>query len=139
MPIPLTTIPPGHLDRPVRADVGRRLMQAVAVLATMRYATYPDLREQLDEPQDSSSFRKLVNDYLPRYDLAATHPELEYLFRHQAQEKYLYSHAWAPGDLLMWDNIGTVHNATADYGPDEPRYILRVQVMATHDYAALAA
>ena len=64
---------------------------------------------------------------------------LEYLFRHQAQEKYLYSHAWTPGDLLMWDNIGTVHNAVADYGPDEPRYILRVQVMATLDYAALAA
>lgn len=52
--------------------MGRRLMQAVAVLATMRYVTYPDLREQLDEPRDSSSFRKLVNDYLPRYDLAAT-------------------------------------------------------------------
>ena len=41
---------------------------------------------------------------------------LEYLFRHQAQEKYLYSHAWTPGDVLMWDNIGTVHNAVADYG-----------------------
>jgi taurine dioxygenase len=64
---------------------------------------------------------------------------LEYLFLHQAQEKYLYSHAWTPGDLLMWDNIGTVHNAAADYGPEEPRYILRVQVMATRDYAALAA
>ncbi|MFC7692564.1 TauD/TfdA dioxygenase family protein [Paeniroseomonas aquatica] len=64
---------------------------------------------------------------------------LEYLFRHQAQEKYLYSHAWTPGDLLMWDNIGTCHNAVADYRADEPRYILRVQVMATLDYAALAA
>jgi taurine dioxygenase len=64
---------------------------------------------------------------------------LEHLFRHQAQEKYLYSHAWTPGDLLMWDNIGTVHNAVADYGPDEHRYILRAQVMATRDYAALAA
>ncbi len=64
---------------------------------------------------------------------------LEYLFRHQAQEKYLYSHAWTPGDVLMWDNIGTTHNAVADYGEDTPRYILRVQVMATLDYAALAA
>src|SRR5918998_2194068 len=64
---------------------------------------------------------------------------LEFLFRHQAQERYLYSHAWTPGDVLMWDNIGTVHNAVADYGPDEPRYILRVQVMATLDYGAMAA
>ena len=39
----------------------------------------------------------------------------------------------------MWDNIGTVHNAVPDYGADEPRYIRRVQVMASKDYARLAA
>lgn len=64
---------------------------------------------------------------------------LDFLFRHQSQEKYLYSHAWTPGDVLMWDNIATTHNAVANYGPGEHRYILRVQVMATLDYAALAA
>ncbi|TCH96943.1 TauD/TfdA family dioxygenase [Roseococcus sp. SYP-B2431] len=64
---------------------------------------------------------------------------LDYLFRHQSQAKYLHSHAWTPGDVLMWDNIGTTHNAMADYGPDEHRFILRVQVMASLDYAALAA
>jgi taurine dioxygenase len=30
----------------------------------------------------------------------------------------------------MWDNIGTTHNAVADYGPDEHRYMKRCQVMA---------
>ena len=30
----------------------------------------------------------------------------------------------------MWENIGTLHNAIADYGPDEPRLIHRCQVMA---------
>jgi taurine dioxygenase len=64
---------------------------------------------------------------------------LEYLFKHQQQRKYFYAHAWAEGDVLMWDNIGTVHNAVADYLPDEPRYMRRVQVMATKDYARLAA
>lgn len=64
---------------------------------------------------------------------------LAYLFRHQEQQKFLYSHQWAEGDVLMWDNIGTVHNAVADYGPNEPRYMRRVQVMATRDYARLVA
>ena len=64
---------------------------------------------------------------------------LEYLFKHQQQEKYFYAHAWAEGDVLMWDNVGTVHNAVADYLPHEPRYMRRVQVMATKDYARLAA
>ena len=64
---------------------------------------------------------------------------LEFLFAHQAKEKYFYAHHWAEGDVLMWDNIGTVHNAVPDYRADEPRYIRRVQVMATKDYAHLVA
>ena len=64
---------------------------------------------------------------------------LAFLFAHQEQEKFFHAHAWSPGDVLMWDNIGTVHNAVADYRPDEPRYMRRVQVMATKDYARLAA
>jgi len=72
-------------------------------------------------------------------DAAESTAMLEFLFLHQAQPKYLYSHAWTPGDVLMWDNIGTVHNACADYGEDTPRFILRAQVMASGDYAALAA
>jgi Probable taurine catabolism dioxygenase len=55
---------------------------------------------------------------------------LDFLFKHQLQEKYRYRHQWAEGDVLMWDNMGTIHNAVADYGPDEHRLIKRCQVMA---------
>ncbi len=64
---------------------------------------------------------------------------LDYLFRHQERVDFLYAHRWAVGDVLMWDNIGTVHNAIADYMPDEHRYMRRAQVMATLDYPALVA
>jgi taurine dioxygenase len=64
---------------------------------------------------------------------------LDYLFRHQERVEFLYAHRWSEGDVLMWDNIGTVHNAVADYMPDEPRYMRRAQVMATLDYARLVA
>jgi taurine dioxygenase len=64
---------------------------------------------------------------------------LQFLFKHQEQERYFYAHTWTEGDVLMWDNIGTVHNAVADYREDEPRYMRRIQVMATKDYARLAA
>ena len=59
---------------------------------------------------------------------------LDFLFRHQERAAYLHAHQWTEGDVLMWDNIGTVHNAVADYLPEEPRYMRRVQVMATGDY-----
>jgi taurine dioxygenase len=64
---------------------------------------------------------------------------LQFLFEHQEQEKYFYAHKWTESDVLMWDNIGTVHNAVPDYCTDEPRYMRRVQVMATKDYGRLAA
>jgi taurine dioxygenase len=55
---------------------------------------------------------------------------LDFLFKHQLQPKYRYAHQWTEGDVLMWDNIGTLHYAHPDYGPDEPRLIKRCQVMA---------
>lgn len=55
---------------------------------------------------------------------------LKFLFEHQLQDKYRYRHYWKAGDVLMWDNMGTIHNAVADYRPEEHRLIKRCQVMA---------
>jgi taurine dioxygenase len=61
---------------------------------------------------------------------------LAFLFEHQLKPEYRYRHEWAKGDLLMWENFGTIHNAIADYGPDEHRLIKRCQVMATRFFQA---
>jgi len=55
---------------------------------------------------------------------------LELLFRHQLQPQFCYAHEWTEGDVLMWDNIGTLHQAWPDYTADEHRLIKRCQVMA---------
>jgi taurine dioxygenase len=55
---------------------------------------------------------------------------LAMLFAHQLQPKYQYTHRWTERDVLVWDHIGTLHNAIADYGPDEHRLMKRCQVMA---------
>ena len=55
---------------------------------------------------------------------------LNFLFEHQLQPQFRYRHHWTEGDVLMWDNMGTIHNAVADYTADEPRFIKRCQVMA---------
>jgi taurine dioxygenase len=56
---------------------------------------------------------------------------LEYLFAHQLQPQFRYTNVWAENDLLVWDHLGTLHRAIADYGPEEIRLIRRCQVMAT--------
>ena len=56
---------------------------------------------------------------------------LEFLFEHQLQPEYRYASRWEEGDVLMWEDIGTIHSAVADYGPGEHRLVKRCQVMAT--------
>ena len=55
---------------------------------------------------------------------------LTFLFEHQLQPKYKYAHQWSENDVLMWDDLLTLHSAVADYGPNEHRLIKRCQVMA---------
>ena len=55
---------------------------------------------------------------------------LEFLFEHQLKPAYVYTSRWEEGDVLVWEDIGTIHNAVADYGPDEHRFVKRCQVMA---------
>lgn len=56
---------------------------------------------------------------------------LEFLFDFQLQRRFRWTHHWTENDLLIWDHLGTIHRAIADYGPDEIRLIRRCQVMAT--------
>ncbi|WP_158926614.1 TauD/TfdA family dioxygenase [Acidisphaera sp. S103] len=61
---------------------------------------------------------------------------LDYLFRHQLEMRFRYTHDWNENDLLIWDHLGTIHRAIADYGPDEIRLMRRCQVMATKVFDA---
>jgi taurine dioxygenase len=60
---------------------------------------------------------------------------LEFLFRHQLQPKYIHTSAWEEGDVLVWEDVGTIHNALADYGPHEHRLVKRCQVMANRYFS----
>jgi len=56
---------------------------------------------------------------------------LTYLFAHQLQPQFRYTHTWTENDVLVWDHLGTIHRAIADYAADEIRLMRRCQVMAT--------
>jgi taurine dioxygenase len=72
-------------------------------------------------------------------DKAESDEILKFLFAHQLQPKYQYAHRWTEGDVLAWDNLWTMHNAEADYGPDEHRLVKRCQVMADKVFGMLRA
>jgi taurine dioxygenase len=61
---------------------------------------------------------------------------LAFLFEHQLRPDYIYEHQWTEGDLLVWDDIGTLHKAVADYGPHQHRLMRRCQAMADRFFVA---
>jgi taurine dioxygenase len=72
-------------------------------------------------------FAERINELSAR----ASGEMLDYLFAHQLEPQFRYTNVWAENDLLIWDHLGTLHRAIADYGPKEIRLIRRCQVMAT--------
>ena len=44
------------------------------------------------------------------------------------QEKYIYRHQWMLGDLLIWDNTGTMHRVEP-YPADSGRLMIRTALM----------
>lgn len=54
---------------------------------------------------------------MPAHESKALLEELE---RFATQAKFVYSHAWKPNDLLLWDDSCTMHRAT-EYNKPHPR------------------
>jgi len=63
-------------------------------------------------------------------DLVAGQALLDSIFDHCTQNKYQYTYAWQPGDVVMWDNRCTMHKATTrDAAPIGARTIFRTTTM----------
>lgn len=65
------------------------------------------------------------------WEQAESDAMLEYLFEFQLRPEFHYMHTWTENDVLMWDNLGSIHQAISDYRPDEARLMKRCQVLAT--------
>lgn len=54
---------------------------------------------------------------------------LDFLFAHQEQVQFEYRHTWRVGDTLIWDNCASIHLATGGYDADQPRVMIRTQIL----------
>ncbi|WP_069885011.1 neopentalenolactone/pentalenolactone F synthase [Streptomyces luteocolor] len=50
---------------------------------------------------------------------------LDELLRHAGAPAHTYAHTWRPGDIVMWDELGTIH-AKAAFDPAERRILRQV-------------
>jgi alpha-ketoglutarate-dependent taurine dioxygenase len=58
-------------------------------------------------------------------DKAAGDALIARLIAHAEQPQFRYSHTWQMGDVVMWDNTGTMHRVTP-FDVDSGRYLHRV-------------
>jgi taurine dioxygenase len=111
---------PGSLRAPLSAEQRRRRPPSVHPV----FLTHPITGKMVLYCNPGYAIR--INEL----DEAESDRMLATLFAHQLQPRYQYTHHWTEGDVLVWDHIGTLHNAIADYGPEEHRLMKRCQVMA---------
>ena len=53
---------------------------------------------------------------------------IERLMAHATEDRFIYSHRWSPGDLLIWDNRAVLHRATPFASTTERRHMVRTTV-----------
>ena len=58
----------------------------------------------------------------------AAYALIDRLYSHATHPRYEYRHRWAVGDFVIWDNRSVMHQANADYDPEEFRYLYRVML-----------
>ena len=72
-----------------------------------------------------------VGPHLTRHIVGLSEVEsrklLETLFEHVTQSRFIYTHKWQVGDLVVWDNRCTLHRRES-FPPNERRIMKRTQI-----------
>lgn len=81
---------------------------------------------------------RLMTDHIVGMDRAESDALLEDLFQVLENPAHAYEHVWTPGDLVMWDNLCTLHARTW-FDPSMSRVLRRTTVAGEAPKAAFAA
>jgi alpha-ketoglutarate-dependent 2,4-dichlorophenoxyacetate dioxygenase len=63
---------------------------------------------------------------------------IEWLMAFATQPRFVYSHRWAPRDLVLWDNRAVLHRATPFRSAAERRYMVRTTIAGDEPRLAAA-
>lgn len=50
------------------------------------------------------------------------------LYNRATDTRYEYRHKWREGDMVIWDNQAVMHQANADYDPEQKRFLYRLMI-----------
>ncbi|MCZ6638179.1 MAG: TauD/TfdA family dioxygenase, partial [Alphaproteobacteria bacterium] len=67
---------------------------------------------------------RLMTTRIVGFDEGRSRAALDRLIKHQERPEFIYAHKWREGDLVIWDNLCTVH-ARTDFDPSQDRHLRR--------------
>ena len=70
-----------------------------------------------------------LTKYIVGLDPDASHTLLKTLYAHLTQPRFIWTHTWQVGDLIVWDNRSTMHRRLP-FPPSERRLMKRTQVFS---------
>ena len=80
---------------------------------------------------------RLMTDHVVGVERAESDDLLEELYEALENPAHCYEHVWTPGDLVMWDNLCTLHARTS-FDPVQSRGLRRTSVAGRPPEAAFA-
>ena len=67
-------------------------------------------------------------DYIEGYTPEESQDLIDKLVKMTTKDEFIYSHKWQLGDMLIWDDRSSMHQAAFDYDPKEHRLMWRALV-----------
>jgi taurine dioxygenase len=80
---------------------------------------------------------RLMTDSIVGMSREESEPLLSQLFDHLERRENVYEHVWRVGDVVIWDNLSTVH-ARTDFDPKERRALRRTAIRGVRPKAHVA-
>ena len=102
-----------------------------------RYA-HPVVIRHPETGREVLYINRLMTDHIVGMDRAESDALLEDLFQVLEDSAHCYEHVWTPGDLVMWDNMCTLHARTW-FDPSQSRVLRRTTVAGHAPEAAYGA
>ena len=97
-------------------------------------AIHPVVRTHPETGRKAIHVSRLSTDYILDLDKDESDTLLEELFTTLENDRFVYQHAWSPGDLLIWDNRCIMHARNNYDSVNERRLLRRIAVMGDRPY-----
>ena len=115
----------------------RRLDLDAIALDTVKHAWQPIVLRHPETGRRALYVNRLMSHRIEGMSLADSDALLEELYAYGEDPRVRYEHAWRVGDLVMWDNLNSMH-ARTDFPREERRLMRRFTISGEPVIAAWA-